>query len=191
MRVHPNSLGENCKWLQMFEDTDIVLFCVALSDYDESTPDGTNKMMATKQLFEAIATHPSFEGKHFLLLLNKIDLLEEKVERVPLSRCEWFKDFNPVMTSNPSTSARNNSSNNNSPTLAHRAFQYIAVKFKRLFTSLTDRKLYVSLINGLESDTVDESLRYAREILKWDEERPKFVPDQQISSASIEASSSS
>lgn len=175
----------------MFEDVDIVLFCVSMSDYDEFFDEGNggqvNKMMASKQLFESIVTHPSFEKKQFLLLLNKFDLLEEKIERVPLSRCEWFPDFCPVISSNPSSS----SSNTNSPTLAHRAFQYIAMKFKRLFHSLTDRKLFVSLINGLESETVDEALRYGGEILKWFEEKPKVIADQQASSTSIEASSSS
>lgn len=176
----------------MFEDVDMVLFCVALSDYDEFYYDGNgvlvNKMMASKQLFESIITHPSFEKKHFLLILNKFDLLEEKIDRVPLSRCEWFPNFCPVISHQPTGS---NNNNINNPTLANRAFQYIAVKFKRLFHSLTDRKLFVSLINGLESDTVDEALRYAGEILKWIEEKPKFLPDQQISSTSIEASSSS
>ncbi|EXB63645.1 Guanine nucleotide-binding protein alpha-1 subunit [Morus notabilis] len=192
IRVHSSSLGENCKWLQMFEDVDMVLFCVALSDYDEFYYDGNgvlvNKMMASKQLFESIITHPSFEKKHFLLILNKFDLLEEKIDRVPLSRCEWFPNFCPVIGHHPTGS---NNNNINNPTLANRAFHYIAVMFKRLFHSLTDRKLFVSLINGLESDTVDEALRYAGEILKWIEEKPKFIPDQQIYSTSIEASSSS
>ncbi|KAM6541714.1 hypothetical protein CsatB_006161 [Cannabis sativa] len=197
IRVHPRSLGENCKWLQMFEDVDIVLFCISLSDYDEFVEDGNgdlvNKMMASKHLFESIVTHPSFEKKEFLLLLNKYDLLEEKIECAticPLSTCEWFQDFQPVTSSNPSSSSSSNTNTNNT-TLAHRAFQYVAMKFKTLFHSLTDRKLFVSLINGLEYETVDEALRYGGEILKWVEEKPKLLADQQISSTSIEASSSS
>ncbi|KAL5562540.1 hypothetical protein UlMin_032287 [Ulmus minor] len=190
IRVHPNSLGENCKWLQMFEDVDIVLFSIALSDYDEFSVDSNgvlmNKMMASRQLFESIVTHPSFEKKQFLLILNKFDLLEEKINQVPLSQCEWFNDFHPVMSNNPNSS--NNNSNN--PTLAHRAFQFIAMKFKRLFRCLTDdRKLFVSLVTGLESDTVDEALRYAGEILKWAEEKPKLNADQ-VSTTSVERSSS-
>ena len=196
IRVHPSSLGENCKWLQMFEDVDMVLFCVSLSDYDESFDDGNgaqvNKMIASKQLFENIATHPSFEKKQFLLLLNKFDLLEEKIDHVPLSHCEWFSDFCPVISTNPSSSSSSSNNNNsNSPSLAHRAFQYIAMKFKRHFHSLTDRKLFVSLINGLESETIDEALRYGGAIMKWSEDKPKLIADQQASSTSIEASSSS
>ncbi|KAM1151938.1 hypothetical protein EV1_034255 [Malus domestica] len=188
IRVHQSTLGGNCKLVEMFEDVDMVAFCVSLTEYDEFSTDvngvSINKMMASKQLFENIVTHPAFDQKGFLLILNKYDLLEEKIDEAPLTRCEWFHDFNPVTSQNPSSS--NNNSNN--PTLAHRAFQYIAVKFKRFFHSLTDRKLFVSLVTALESDTVDEALRYASEILKWEEEVPRLINE--ISSASIEASSS-
>ncbi|XP_062022373.1 extra-large guanine nucleotide-binding protein 1-like [Rosa rugosa] len=173
IRVH--SLGGSCKLLEMFEDVDMVIFCVALTDYDEFCEDASgvsiNKMMASKQLFESIATHPAFDQKHFLLILNKLDLLEEKIDQVPLTRCEWFNDFNPATSHNPNSS--NNNSNN--PTLAHRAFQYIAMKFKRLFHTQTDRKLFVSLVTALEPDTVDEALRYASEILRCEEEVTSLI----------------
>ncbi|CAL5329163.1 unnamed protein product [Camellia sinensis] len=192
IRVHASSLGENCKWLEMFEDIDLVLYCVALTDYDQFSDDdvngvSTNKMLVSKKLFENIVTHPTFHQKDFLLILNKFDLFEEKIEQVPLSECEWFQDFNPVISIHHN---RSTSNNYNNPSLAQRAFHYIAVKYKRLFDSLTGgRKLYVSLVTGLEPDSVDETLRFAREILKWDEEKPTVAQD--WSSGSIEASTTS
>ncbi|XVF68197.1 hypothetical protein PTKIN_Ptkin10aG0185300 [Pterospermum kingtungense] len=192
IRLHPSSLGENCKWVEKFEEIDIVIFCISLTDYDEFSLDSngvlTNKMMASKQLFETIVTHPTFEQKDFLLILNKADLLEEKIEQVPLTRCEWFHDFNPVISHNhyiPSSSNRNN----NHGSLAQRAFHYVAVKFKRLFHSLTDRNLYVSMVTGLEHDSVDEALRYSRDILKWHYKENSFINNE--SSTDIEASSTS
>ncbi|XP_048128872.1 extra-large guanine nucleotide-binding protein 1-like isoform X2 [Rhodamnia argentea] len=188
IRVHPRSLGENCKWLEMFEDVDIVLFCVSLTDYDEFYEDNRglliNKMMASKQLFESIVTHPTFYKKDFLLIMNKFDLLEEKIEQSPLTQCEWFRDFHPVISHNHNVGTYVNPA----PSLAQRAFHYMAVKFKRLFHSLTERNLYASLVTGLEQDTVDESLKYAREIVNWDEEDFTFINEE--SSASLEASSS-
>ncbi|KAF9675960.1 hypothetical protein SADUNF_Sadunf09G0088400 [Salix dunnii] len=188
IRVHPATVGGNCKWLEMFEDVDIVLFCVSLIDYDEFSEDNNgvpiNKMIASRQLFERFVTHPTFEEKKFLLILNKFDLLEEKIVQVPLTRCEWFHDFNPVIGHDPSSNRSTN------PSLALRAFQYIAVKFKRLFNSLTDRKLYVLHSTGLESDSVEETLKYAREVLKWKQEEPNYR-NNELSSTSIEASSSS
>ncbi|KAH6813373.1 hypothetical protein C2S51_022391 [Perilla frutescens var. frutescens] len=169
IRVHLSSLGENCKWLEMFEDVDLVMFCVSLTDYDEYYEEmngvRTNKMVASKRAFESIVTHPTLSDKNFLLLLNKLDLLEEKIEGSPLSECEWFEDFTPVMSGHP-----HRANSNNNPSLAQRACHHVAVKFKRLFASLTDRKLFVSVGTGLEGESVDRALRYGREILRWNDE---------------------
>ncbi|XWS45338.1 hypothetical protein CRYUN_Cryun15aG0127900 [Craigia yunnanensis] len=172
IRVQARGLGENCKWLEMFEDVGLVIFCVALSDYDQFSSDGTNKMLLSRKFFESIVTHPTFDQMDFLLILNKFDLFEEKVERIPLTRCEWFDDFHP-MISRHRTNTNSNSINNN-PALGQLAFHYIAVKFKRLYFSHTGRKLYVSHVKGLEPNSVDAALKFAREILKWDKERANF-----------------
>lgn len=155
----------------MFEDVRIIIFCVSLSDYDQFGPDGdgntVNKMLLSKKFFENMVTHPTFDQTDFLLVLNKFDSFEEKIEQVPLTKCDWFDDFHPVMSRN-----RSNSNSSNHPTMGQLGFHYIAVKFKRLYSSLTGRKLYVSQVKGLEPNSVDAALKYAREILNWDEERP-------------------
>lgn len=129
-------------------------------------------MMESKRLFENIVSHPAFAPKHCLLLLNKFDILEEIIEEFPLSECEWFQDFNPVISRHP-----NSKTNNNNPSLAQRAYHYVAVKFKRLYNSITKRKLFVSQLTALEAESVDGALKYTREILKWDEERRKVMRD--------------
>ncbi|KAL3722484.1 hypothetical protein ACJRO7_034800 [Eucalyptus globulus] len=188
IRLHPRSLGENCKWLEMFEDVNIVLFCVSLTDYDQFYEDNKglliNKMMASKELFESVVKHPTFYKKDFLLIMNKFDLLEEKIEQSPITQCEWFSDFHPVISHNHNIGTYVNPA----PSLAQRSFHHMAVKFKRLFHSLTERKLYISLVTGLEQDSVDESLKYAREIMNWDREDVTFINEE--STASLEASTS-
>ena len=174
----------------MFEDADLVIFCVSLTDYGEYVEDSdgvlVNKMIANKQLFESMVTHPSLANKRFLLLLTKFDLLEDKIEEVPLRTCEWFEDFNPLISQNQ-TSRHN-------PPMAQRAFHYIGFQFKRLYDSLSMRrrsfkpKLFVSQVS-LESDSVDNALRYAREILKWHVEEGSIF--QETSTTSFEASLSS
>ena len=154
----------------MFEDADLVIFCVSLTDYGEYIEDAdgvlVNKMIANKQLFESMVNHPILADKRFLLVLTKFDLLEEKIEEVHLRTCEWFEDFNPLISQNQ-TSRHN-------PPMAQRAFYYVGFQFKRLYDSLVGPfggrsfrpKLFVSQVS-LDSDTVDNALRYAREILKW------------------------
>lgn len=192
IRVQARGLGENCKWLEMFEDIGMVIFCIALSDYDQFSVDGNgslmNKMMLSRKFFESIVTHPTFDQMEFLLILNKCDRFEEKIEQIPLTQCDWFDDFHPVISRHHPNSNRNSNNINHSPSLGQLASHYVAVKFKRLYSSLTGRKLYVSLVKGLEPNSVDAALKYAREVLKWDEEKTNFSISE-YSMYSTEASS--
>jgi hypothetical protein len=163
----------------MFDDVRLVIFCVAASDYDEYYEDanGTivNKMVESRQLFESIVLHPTFEQMDFLLLLTKFDLLEQKINNSPLTSCDWFDDFTPLISRNLLSSCSSKPTRSSSgATLSQMAAHYVATKFKRLFQSLTDRKLYVSYVNALDQESVRSAIRYGREIVKWEEEKPVF-----------------
>ncbi|KAK6148005.1 hypothetical protein DH2020_018917 [Rehmannia glutinosa] len=153
--------NDGCKWLEMFESMNFVVFCVSLSDYDRMWTHRTglkqNKMLASRNFFENVAKHYCFEGTPFLLLLTDYDLFEDKINRVPITVCEWFRDFDPLKTHSKNLS------------MAHQAFYYIAVKFKELYTSITGRKLYVRQVEGHDQKSVDEAFRYMREIIEWEE----------------------
>ncbi|XP_027167465.1 extra-large guanine nucleotide-binding protein 3-like [Coffea eugenioides] len=162
IRISSKGLLDSSKWLEMFEGFRALVYCVSLSDYDQMVAHDTcpfsNKLLASRYLFESLARHPSFEDIPFVLLLNKYDAFEEKINLVPLSVCEWFSDFSP---SKP---------HHNSQSLAHQAYYYIAVKFKLLYTSITRKKLFVRQTNGRDSESVHDAFKYIREIIKWDEE---------------------
>uniref|UniRef100_A0A7N0RIQ2 Uncharacterized protein n=1 Tax=Kalanchoe fedtschenkoi TaxID=63787 RepID=A0A7N0RIQ2_KALFE len=138
-----NGLGKS----EVAGDVRVVVFCVSLADYGQYSVDGnnilTNKIIQIRSLFESIVTHPTFEHTDFLL-------------DTPLTRCEWFIDFQPIISKNQSNNSR---SNKNESTHAELGFYYIAVKFKRLFTSLM---------------FVKDALKIAREVMKWDEEKHSF-----------------
>ncbi|KAK8521426.1 hypothetical protein V6N12_005331 [Hibiscus sabdariffa] len=169
IRINSKGLHDGCKWLEMFEDIRAVVFCVALSDYDEMWSRGTgpvcNKMLSSRDMFESLVSHPSFRDIPFVLLLTKFDALEEKISQIPLSTCEWFRDFSPLKP------------HHNPHALAQQAFYYVAVKFKELYYSICSRKLFVWQTKGRERKSIDEAFKYVREVLKWDEEKNDHMYD--------------
>jgi hypothetical protein len=66
-----------------------VLFCIALSDYDQVLrEDATqNRMKEALLLFDEICNSPWFRSVDFIVFFNKTDLFREKFPRSPLTTC--------------------------------------------------------------------------------------------------------
>lgn len=66
-----------------------VIFCVALSEYDQTLreDDTQNRMKESLLLFDEICNSHWFRNTTFILFLNKTDLFKEKIQRVDLKVC--------------------------------------------------------------------------------------------------------
>lgn len=85
--------SERRKWIHCFEDVTAIIFCVALSEYDLKLYEDneTNRMHESLELFKELCSTKWFQQTSFILFLNKKDIFEDKIKRVPLTVC--FPDY--------------------------------------------------------------------------------------------------
>lgn len=90
--------SERRKWIHCFEDVTAIIFCVAISEYDLKLYEDneTNRMHESLQLFKELCNTQWFRQTAFILFLNKKDIFEEKIKRVPLTVC--FPDYSGPQT---------------------------------------------------------------------------------------------
>lgn len=77
------------RWLPYFEGTtDAIIFCVSAAGYCQSMEDDktVNRLLDSLALFEEMANHPLLKASTLILLLNKIDLLNERLQRYPIAK---------------------------------------------------------------------------------------------------------
>ncbi|EEE63310.1 hypothetical protein OsJ_18121 [Oryza sativa Japonica Group] len=154
--------NERRKWIHLFEGVNAVIFCAAISEYDQMLfeDETKNRMMETKELFDWVLKQRCFEKTSFILFLNKFDIFEKKIQKVPLSVCEWFKDYQPIAPGKQEV---------------EHAYEFVKKKFEELYfqSSKPDRvdrvfKIYrtTALDQKLVKKTfklIDESMRRSRE----------------------------
>lgn len=80
--------GEREKWVNYFQNNDAVIFCVALSEYDQTLSEDnvTNRMIESMKLFTDICNHPWFASAAVILFLNKSDVFAQKIVKVPITQ---------------------------------------------------------------------------------------------------------
>ncbi|KAI7895671.1 G-protein alpha subunit [Mucor mucedo] len=85
--------SERRKWIHCFDAVSSIIFCVALSEYDQVLLEETkqNRMLESIALFESVVNSRWFVRTSIMLFLNKVDLFKTKVARVPLEK--YFPDY--------------------------------------------------------------------------------------------------
>ncbi|KAG1689655.1 Guanine nucleotide-binding protein G(o) subunit alpha [Nymphon striatum] len=81
--------SERKKWIHCFEDVTAIIFCVAMSEYDQvlHEDETTNRMQESLKLFDSICNNKWFTDTSIILFLNKKDLFEEKIKKSALTIC--------------------------------------------------------------------------------------------------------
>lgn len=108
--------SERKKWIHCFENVTSIIFCVALSEYDQVLLEESsqvssgdfeadneqddrmidtfflqNRMMESLVLFDSVVNSRWFMRTSIILFLNKVDLFRAKLPKSPLS--EYFPDY--------------------------------------------------------------------------------------------------
>uniref|UniRef100_A0A2C9UA77 Guanine nucleotide-binding protein alpha subunit n=1 Tax=Manihot esculenta TaxID=3983 RepID=A0A2C9UA77_MANES len=141
--------NERRKWIHLFEG-------VKLYDQTLFEDENKNRMMETKELFEWVLKQPCFEKTSFMLFLNKFDLFEKKVLKVPLNVCEWFKDYQPISTGKQE--------------IEH-AYEFVKKKFEELYFQSTtpdrvDRVFKIYRTTALDQKLVKKTFKLVDETLR-------------------------
>ena len=77
---------------QVFDSVTAILFLAAASEFDQRLLEDneTNRMREAVNVFESLVNFPGFASVSFILFLNKMDLLQEKVV-LRMIKCFYFK----------------------------------------------------------------------------------------------------
>ena len=85
--------SERKKWIHCFENVTSIIFCVALSEYDQVLLEESsqNRMMESLVLFDSVVNSRWFMRTSIILFLNKVDLFRAKLKKSPLQN--YFPDY--------------------------------------------------------------------------------------------------
>lgn len=85
--------SERRKWIHCFEEVTALIYCIALNEYDLKLAENleVNRMKESLELFGEIANSKWFLNTALIIFLNKWDLFEEKIKRVPMNA--WFPEY--------------------------------------------------------------------------------------------------
>ena len=85
--------SERKKWIHCFDNVTAIIFCVALSEYDQTLLESPtkNRLEESLNLFESVVNSMWFRRTAVILCLNKIDVFIEKLPNSPMEK--YFPDY--------------------------------------------------------------------------------------------------
>ncbi|CCH42271.1 Guanine nucleotide-binding protein G(o) subunit alpha [Wickerhamomyces ciferrii] len=97
LKIHIYDVGgqrsERKKWIYCFDNVTSIIFCVALSEYDQTLLEekSQNRLEESLTLFDSVVNSRWFSRCSIVLFLNKIDVFMEKLPYSPLEN--YFPDY--------------------------------------------------------------------------------------------------
>ena len=97
LNIHLFDVGgqrsERKKWIHCFDNVTLIIFCVALSEYDQVLleENNQNRLEESLALFDSVVNSRWFARTSIVLFLNKIDVFAEKLQYSPLEA--HFPDY--------------------------------------------------------------------------------------------------
>jgi len=87
--------NERRKWIHSFEHVNLLIFVVAIDQYNQRMYEDKSKNRITDslELFENVSSNMWFKDKDIVLFLNRSDLFRQKIQNIPLTACEEFVDY--------------------------------------------------------------------------------------------------
>jgi GTPase SAR1 family protein len=151
--------NERKKWIHCFENVTAVIFVAAISEYDQTLyeDETTNRMVEALNLFGDICNSRWFKKTSMILFLNKRDVFQEKIQKVPITVC--FKEYDGPQEYDASSDyircqfeARN------------KATEFKTNDAKKIYwhiTCATDKNNIATVFNAVKDIIIRESLRAA------------------------------
>ncbi|KAG7193996.1 Guanine nucleotide-binding protein alpha-2 subunit [Scheffersomyces spartinae] len=97
LNIHMFDVGgqrsERKKWIHCFDNVTLIMFCVALSEYDQVLLEENtqNRLEESLTLFDSVVNSRWFARTSVVLFLNKIDIFAKKLPHSPLEN--YFPDY--------------------------------------------------------------------------------------------------
>lgn len=81
------SRSQRHHWASYFDDALSIIFVADISAYSRTLEEdpAVNRLVDSLELFDSIINHPLFVKMDIILFLNKVDLLETELQRIPIS----------------------------------------------------------------------------------------------------------
>ncbi len=91
--------SERRHWVETFDNVTTLIFCVALSEYDQVLLEEPrqNRLLESFQLWESVLNSKWFQQSTIVLFLNKKDVFRKKLRTSNLSH--YIPDYKPLQSS--------------------------------------------------------------------------------------------